>query len=281
MDITCSENELELREKLINKILIASAVVAMAAFICAELRAFEIGWSYRDIFQFIAVGSLVVLALIRKKIKTENKALLLIIFYSTGAFPGVFSLGMLAGTMFVFPAAAVVIAVFYSVKATLMYIAATLLFCCLIAVKFCSNIGKLPFSADLLVTNYFHWIVYIVCIAFFFTITCLTIHDYRGAMKKLMAEVTRQRDELAKTNEELREAANNLKTLSGLLPICAYCKKIRNDEGYWNQIEHYIKEHSDATFSHGICPECTKSHYPEIFQKLQEGKNEQENRKNL
>jgi len=48
-----------------------------------------------------------------------------------------------------------------------------------------------------------------------------------------------------------------------LIPICAYCKKVRNDEGYWNQIENYIREHSEADFSHGICPSCFQRLYPE------------------
>ncbi len=68
--------------------------------------------------------------------------------------------------------------------------------------------------------------------------------------------------ELQQTLEELQEAHAKVKTLSGLLPICASCKKIRDDSGYWKQIEAYIKEHSDATFTHGICPECVKKLYP-------------------
>jgi PAS domain S-box len=68
--------------------------------------------------------------------------------------------------------------------------------------------------------------------------------------------------ELQQTLEELQEALAKVKTLSGLLPICASCKKIRDDSGYWKQIEAYIKEHSDATFTHGLCPECVKKLYP-------------------
>ena len=61
---------------------------------------------------------------------------------------------------------------------------------------------------------------------------------------------------------ELQHALKNIKTLSGLIPICASCKKIRDDQGYWNQVEKYITEHSDARFSHGICPACVKKLYP-------------------
>jgi PAS domain S-box-containing protein len=63
---------------------------------------------------------------------------------------------------------------------------------------------------------------------------------------------------------ELREALSEVKTLSGLLPICASCKKIRDDKGYWNQIESYIHEHSEAQFSHSICPDCVKELYPDM-----------------
>ncbi len=63
---------------------------------------------------------------------------------------------------------------------------------------------------------------------------------------------------------ELQQALSEIKTLSGLLPICASCKKIRDDKGYWNQIESYIVTHSDAQFSHGLCPECAQKLYPEF-----------------
>ncbi len=64
---------------------------------------------------------------------------------------------------------------------------------------------------------------------------------------------------------ELREALSKVKLLSGFLPICASCKKIRNDKGYWEQMEMYIRDHSEAEFSHGICPECADKLYPEYY----------------
>lgn len=64
---------------------------------------------------------------------------------------------------------------------------------------------------------------------------------------------------------QLSEAIGKVKLLSGLLPICSSCKKIRDDNGYWNQIEQYIKEHSEAIFSHGICPDCARRLYPDLY----------------
>lgn len=71
--------------------------------------------------------------------------------------------------------------------------------------------------------------------------------------------------EKEKVIEELQSALGKIKTLSGLLPICSNCKKIRNDEGYWERIENYIKDHSNAEFTHGICPDCVKKLYPELY----------------
>lgn len=68
----------------------------------------------------------------------------------------------------------------------------------------------------------------------------------------------RLRGELATTAKALEKAHHELKSLTGLLPMCAWCKKIRDDEGYWQQLEGYITSHTDVEFSHSMCPECTQ-----------------------
>jgi len=69
--------------------------------------------------------------------------------------------------------------------------------------------------------------------------------------------------ELRRLNNELKIALDNVKVLSGLLPICANCKKIRDDKGYWEAVDGYFTKHSDVQFTHGICPDCIKKYYPE------------------
>lgn len=75
--------------------------------------------------------------------------------------------------------------------------------------------------------------------------------------------------------EELQQSLNSIKRLKGLLPICASCKKIRNDKGYWQQIESYVRDHTEADFSHSICPDCAKKLYPEYFKENDRTKGEQ------
>jgi phosphoserine phosphatase RsbU/P len=71
---------------------------------------------------------------------------------------------------------------------------------------------------------------------------------------------------LATKIKELRQALDQIKTLRGIVPICAWCKKIRDDQGYWNQVEVYVQHHTEAQFSHGLCPDCIKKMYPELEQ---------------
>jgi hypothetical protein len=77
------------------------------------------------------------------------------------------------------------------------------------------------------------------------------------------AEMERQ---LKQANHELKAALAQVKKLSGLLPICANCKKIRDSDDYWHEVEDYISSHSEADFSHGICPDCMKKLYPEVYE---------------
>lgn len=70
-----------------------------------------------------------------------------------------------------------------------------------------------------------------------------------------------------KTHIELKRARDEIKTLRGMLPMCANCKKIRDDTGYWKEVETYIEAHSEAAISHGLCPICMKELYPEFYEK--------------
>lgn len=81
-----------------------------------------------------------------------------------------------------------------------------------------------------------------------------------NAMVRIL-KAERERDRLV---VELQEALKKIKQVSGLLPICAHCKKIRDDKGYWTRVESYIERHSEAEFSHGICPDCLHANYPDI-----------------
>ena len=100
------------------------------------------------------------------------------------------------------------------------------------------------------------------------SITISAVSDAEGkivgasTIARDITERRQQENERLRLIEELTDALTHVKTLSGLLPICAWCKKIRDDQGYWQQVEAYVKDHSQADFTHGICPDCLKRLYP-------------------
>jgi PAS domain S-box-containing protein len=91
-----------------------------------------------------------------------------------------------------------------------------------------------------------------------------TVIGYRGIDRNITARKLAE-ERFKEESRKLKEALEEVKRLSGLLPICAECKMIRNDEGYWTKIEEYIESHSEAEFTHGICPKCAKKLYPELY----------------
>jgi hypothetical protein len=92
--------------------------------------------------------------------------------------------------------------------------------------------------------------------------------ERRSAFVRLIISDITERKRIEEEKErliiELQNALAQVKKLSGFIPICASCKKIRDDKGYWRQVEEYIRDHSEALFSHSICPDCMRSLYPEI-----------------
>ncbi|MEN8207684.1 MAG: hypothetical protein ABFR50_00380 [Candidatus Fermentibacteria bacterium] len=87
-------------------------------------------------------------------------------------------------------------------------------------------------------------------------------------LRSFFPELEQSKSELEDGKLSLEHALADVKQLSGILPICSFCKQIRNDAGYWQQVEKYIAEHSDELFTHSICEKCTKEYYGEITDEL-------------
>ncbi len=94
--------------------------------------------------------------------------------------------------------------------------------------------------------------------------TMWSIAQRKRVHEHLREQVAARTAELEQRNRELEQALEDVRTLSGVVPICSYCKQIRDDRGYWNQLEAYLSRHTDARFSHGICPACARREFPDL-----------------
>jgi len=101
-----------------------------------------------------------------------------------------------------------------------------------------------------------------ILIVFIYLVVALTFFGLQQLRKIRISE-----NKLTQKNKELINAISEIKRLRGIIPICASCKKIRDDSGFWHQVEVYVRDHSEAIFSHGVCPDCEKKLYPDFFNK--------------
>jgi len=138
-----------------------------------------------------------------------------------------------------------------------------------VAVLFVWKYGAVPHTFPLI--SILHVTVLIIGVAVFSYYYEFTRSETERALVRDIAERRRMEKEKEKLIYQLQGALAEVTNLSGLLPICSSCKKIRDDKGYWNQIEAYIQKHSGAQFSHGICPDCAQKLYPEIYRKSDDG----------
>lgn len=94
--------------------------------------------------------------------------------------------------------------------------------------------------------------------------TIWSIVQRKRMQEHLSEQIAARTEELRQRNEELQQALADVQVLSGIVPICSYCKQIRDDQGYWNHLESYLSRHTEARFSHGICPACAKKEFPDL-----------------
>lgn len=111
--------------------------------------------------------------------------------------------------------------------------------------------------------------------------TEVPIFDENGRVSEIegivqdITELKRVEAERERVIQKLEKALVEIRSLRGILPLCSFCKKIRDDKGYWEQVDVYIRKHSEADISHGICPECMKEHYPEQYAAMQRSHKEE------
>ncbi|MBE9156138.1 GAF domain-containing protein [Nodosilinea sp. LEGE 06152] len=91
-----------------------------------------------------------------------------------------------------------------------------------------------------------------------------TLNDYQIKTLEALARQVVMQLELQRVSSQLAEALEKMETMAGLIPICSYCKGIRSDQGYWSTVEAFIQQHSDVGFTHGVCDNCMKRHFPEV-----------------
>ena len=253
-----------LNSALVDRALIAFTVFALFSYGIVLLRSATLGFGARDAVQLVLVICVTVLTVMRNRISMLVKRGVLVAVLFASGLSGLLSLGLMAGTILLFPVLFVVLATLYRGRIAVWYSLITTAVFATAAVHFRSGEGG-DITA-LLASSYPHWAVYIACIICFFLVSYNVIYTYKEQTRNYYQLLETRNRDLAESNRKLEKAMGEIRVLEGLLPICSHCKKVRDDNGYWNQIEEYISDRSPVMFSHSICHDCMEKYYSDLLE---------------
>ena len=248
------ESHREIQELLVNKILRFLGYVVFPVLLINLSRFFIVGWLSTFNYYIIASLFILVISLNVTKLPYSFKVFFLIFLFSSLAVSTGLNFGMAS-----FMAEFLIITVFISViflqkkSAFIVYVVCGFLITCC---AFLSIKGALPLVPDFEkhINSLPSWSSFLITFLFMASIIILIAGD----IGNLLAEKIKALEE---KNAELKNANEEVHKLQGILPICSSCKKVRDDQGYWYQVESYIESHSDAKFSHSLCEECSEKLY--------------------
>jgi hypothetical protein len=267
------ESHKEIQELLVNKIFRILSYVTIPILLINLSRYFILGWLPTFNYYIIVSFFILVISLNATKLPYSFKVFFLIFIFSSFAVSQGLNFGMV-GFMAEFLILIVFIGVIFLQKksAFIFYVLSGFLCACC---AFLSIKGVIPLVPDFEkhINSIPSWSSYLVTFLFLTTIIIFIAGDIGNLLAEKMKALEEKNAELIAANEEVLK-------LQGILPICSSCKKIRDDKGYWYQVESYIESHSDAKFSHGLCEECSEKLYGKEEWYIKKKRNEKKHHNN-
>lgn len=244
----------EIREGLINKLVLLLSIFAIPATMLSSYRSVDIGLQPLFVIQSIATLIMIVVAFFRKSLPYAIKITsLLLLLYLLGTASSI-NFG-LAGFITEYLMLAILFGVvFLGKKWALIIFTTSFVIILTIAVLTTKGIVSPVVSIDAYALHLSSWIGILTGFGMVAALAIIVVGEIGYSLSDKMTE-------LKKKNDELKIAHDAINRLQGIIPICAQCKKIRDSEGYWSQVESYIEKHSEAKFSHGICEQCADELY--------------------
>lgn len=255
MRIGSNEEYHEIKNELINKLIFILGFIVIPAVFFSLLRFFQIGWQKAFFIHILMIPALIILAIYRKNISLSLKTILLMSICILLSILGFIDFGVGSFGIQFLMLCLLLAVVFLERKIAIWTYALCLTIIAITGILFVSGIVVVNINA-------YNTYISVWASAFitFSVILGLVIFLVGNLNQTLNSKLT----DLKHMYDNLQNAKDEIKTLRGILPICSFCKKIRDDRGYWNQIEAYIQDHSEALFSHSLCDDCAKKHYPEL-----------------
>ena len=289
----------KVRSKQVNAIYVASAIFGLPPLLASVYRTQHFGFQSVMYIQAGIYLLVLLMVVLRHRLSFQARTYTLLIFLFILGTGGLYTWGLLGMGIPFLMSCSVISTVLYGSRAGIFTTILGVLIVAIFGIAVTTGRHTFGFDVSLYAVNYSSWLLAIGGTALFTSIIVVTSGQLYNSLMDSIRTLSRRTASLQETNEELEKeiakrkeseaelryyeeqleemvdqrtkalqlAVANVNMLTGMLPICASCKNIRDDEGYWHQVEVYIRSHSEAEFSHGICPDCTTKLYPELFLK--------------
>jgi hypothetical protein len=263
--VTPSDRWNEIREELLDRIWKGLLIVALLGAPASVSRAIFTGWQHLYTIHTVVAVVIVVVYLCRSRISFTSKAAIsMVVVYSVGI-AGVFMLGLIGLGLWWLVIGSLLGSVLYSVRFGIGLAVLTVMIVGVAGIGFTSGFLTVSFDANAFLVQASSWAAVLLGGTMMPLILFQAVATYQKTVFELLEEAGQQRDQQTILNAQLRDALADVKTLQGLIPICTQCKKIRDDSGFWEHVEAYIQKHTEAAFSHGLCPSCGEQLYGELW----------------
>jgi hypothetical protein len=285
------------RSKQINAIFIVSATFGLPPLLASIFRSIHFGFQPVMYVQLCTYLLVLFMVAVRNRLSYKTRVYTLLTVLFILGVGGLYTWGLLGMGIPFLISCCVITTVLHGSRAGII----TTVLCVLVvaSIGFLVITGKrvFPFDIGIYAITYPSWVLAICSTALFTSIIVITSGKLHNSLMDSILALSKHTATLQTTNEELQKeiakreeieaelrkyegqlekmvdqrtqelqlALANVKVLAGMLPICASCKNIRDDEGYWHRVEEYIRDHSEAEFSHGICPICIRKLYPDLY----------------
>jgi hypothetical protein len=252
----------QIREALLDQMWKGLCIAALLGAPASASRALFTGWLHLYTFHVVLALVIVVVHACRSRMPFGVKATGLILILSCVGVAAVFRSGLLGLGLWWLLLSSLVAGLLFSIRWGIVLAVVT---CCIVVaagVGFVTGILTMPFDANAYLAQPSSWATLLFAGALMPLFVFQAIAVYQKAMSDLLEEVGRQHDQQTIL---VAQAVAEIKTMRGVIAICAQCKKIRNDMGYWEQLEAYLEDHSEAQFTHSLCHPCGEALYGALW----------------
>ena len=239
--------------------------MALIAVPASVSRVFVTGWRAVYGVHMLCLLLVVGLWLLRSRIDFHARAVIAVAIMNIVAIAGITTFGLLGSAWWWMFNAALLVSILFSIRAGLIHAAVSVVILCGAGLGFINGWLTLDFDANTYVAEYSAWLTMLFGPVQLTVFILWAISTYQDATAELLSEVDKRREQREALILELKQALEEVQDLRGLVPICAHCKKVRDDTGFWENVEAFIRRHANTELTHGLCPPCGVELYGELW----------------